>query len=245
MIRTSLLNQINEMIVGTQYFEPSEFIVNTTQQDDKNVLQIQHRFDTAYRFAAWIPNQKSRDKDSYSVDFRIVAQVCPGEISATENVSYVGRRELFTGIQEWLMRVKDEIVATPAYHRATQQQVQLEDTLKELRDLDDAYFSQEEIDRFKSKLDELELKLAENIRNTVEDQNEQKLRIEKLETEISMLKQKLSSHKKRAWAGSLVSRLIQWAEDPICRKVLHSAEHATKTFMLGPVPNKGIATKDA
>lgn len=232
MIRTALLNEIRSMILATNYFEPNEFVINTSKSNDKYILQIQYRFEPSYKFVVWIPNQKSKDTGGYTTDFQISAQTSPGEISEAEHVSYVGKRELFVGIQEWLIRVKDELLATPSHRQASEQKEQLEDILTNLPDFDNEYFSQEEVERLKKNLEELEIRLAENIKNTVTDQKEQKKRIEKLENDINILKAKLSSHKKRAWAGSVSTRLIQWAQDPINRRVLKSGGEAAKTLLL-------------
>jgi hypothetical protein len=245
MIRMALLNEINQIISATNYLEPSEFVVNTSKNNDKYILQIQYRFDPLYKFISWIPNQKSKDKDSYSADFRISAQISPGEISETENVTYVGKNELFNGIKEWLIRVRDELLAAPTHRQTVEQKEQIEDILTQLPNFDDEYFSQEEIEKFKKNLEELEERLAENIRNAVTDQKEQKVRIEKLESEINLLKAKLSSHKKRAWAGNVGTRLIQWAQDPINRKVLKSGEQATKTLLLPAGDNTSETSENA
>lgn len=232
-IRTVLINEINQMILATNYFEANEFIINSTRNNDKYVLQIQYQFDSAYKFIAWIPNQKSKDKDSYSPDYQISATVSPGEIGETEHFYYVGRSKLFDGIKEWLIRVRDELIAVPAHRQVVEQKEQLEDILTQFPNLDsDNYFSQEEVEELKKRLEEMEAKIAENIRNTVTDQKEQKERLEKLENEIKALKVKLTSHKKRAWAGAIGARLIQWAQDPIHRKVLKSGGQEAKTLLL-------------
>jgi hypothetical protein len=243
MLRNALLIEINQMISSITYFSENDFLItNSINKDGMYVLEIEYRFDSNYKFTAWIPKQKS--KESYA-DYKVGTTESPGEISNTEFLAYTGKRDLFNGIQAWLTRVRDDLLAIPKQRQTSDQKAQLDEILTELPELDDEYFSPEEILRLKQKLDELEGRLAENIMMTVTDQKEQKEKLKSLEEDIIMLKGKLGSHKKRGWAGTVSLRLIRWAEDPINQRVLTSGAQATKELLLEAPPSENRSSKSA
>jgi hypothetical protein len=233
MLRTAMLNEIRKSISSDKYFEEDDFLITSTKNNNNNyVLQVQYRFDPKFKFIAWIPDHETKKDEYGSMEFKITTQESPGQMGETERYTYSGKSELLSGISSWVGVVQQELLAIPIYRQAAEQREQLEEILSQFESVGDTYFSQEEAQEMKKRLEELEQRIAENLKNTVTDQTELKTKLQNLESDMNALKEKLASHKKRGWAGAVAVRVLEWAKDPINRKVLTSGAEITKDLLL-------------
>jgi hypothetical protein len=228
-----MLNDVRKAISSNKYFEEDDFLVTSSKNNSNNyVLQIQYRFEPRFKFLAWIPDHETKKDEYGSMEFKITTQESPGQMGETERSTYSGKGELLSGISSWLGAVEQELLAIPIYRQAAEQKEQLEEILTQFESLGDTYFSQEEAQEMKKRLDELEQRIAENLKNTITDQSELKTKLQNLEADMNVLKEKLASHKKRGWAGAVAVRVLEWAKDPVNRKVLTSGAEITKDLLL-------------
>ena len=94
------------------------------------------------------------------------------------------------------------------------------------------YFSRQEAEHLRNRLDELEARLKQNLQDTIEDQTEMQTRIDELANEMSVLKENVDVLNKRGWAKALVTRTFEWAKDPANRKLLNSGAEVAKELLL-------------
>ncbi len=233
MIRTSFLSDINGTISESKYFNINDFSIETAKINEKSeyLLKITYRFSAKYYLFAWIPNQKSKDKDGYSDDFKVQLRTAPGEISEIEEKRASGKAALLGEIKFWVNRIEEDLKTVPLSRLILENKESLENLIEQFENMDDSYFTVEESEKFKLRLDELEERLANNIRENISDKKEQDAKISELENEINTLKQKIDSHSKKAWAGVFVSKSLDWLKNPLNRKILISGAEVAQSIL--------------
>jgi len=96
--------------------------------------------------------------------------------------------------------------AAPLHRHYEAQRDQIEAIVSELGELDDTFFTREEAEQLKQRLDDLEAQLAANIRGAVDEEGLQEIELTSLHDEIEDLKNKTVTRTKSGWARSLARR---------------------------------------
>lgn len=223
MLRAALVRDVLAVLSRKSYFETNDFLLSesTPKNSTKVQINLRYRHDDAYYFNADIPSQKSK-KDEFGTAYLIEGSVCPGEMAYAEKIGVYDKDGLLSAIHDWTVRLHDELSAIPANRQIEEQKRQLEEMLKNFEQLPDEFFSQDEAQQLRQKLDELEKKLVHNIEQTVKDKQELSMKVDAIKADISALKNNLDTHKKKTWVGSLSVRFLNWIKDPTNRQLLKS-----------------------
>lgn len=226
-MRTSFLNEINAVLSNGPFFELTDFkIEQSKHKDGDTLLNITYEPDSSFKVLSRIP--LTRTKVDYSEEFVISANVFPGEINTNEYLTFNGKSKLLAGLAEWRNRVYEELMAIPVLRRSEEQRQQIEKILEDLGDLDESYFTKDEANTLKDRLDDLEARFAESIKMHLDDKTAQEQQLGSLHAEISDLKAKTDTRTKRGWARSFAKRFVEWSEDPENRKLLGTGVEVVK-----------------
>lgn len=229
MLTNNYLATIGKTIEEIATFKRSDFKLNVNPQKiggaDLLTLDISYLYEPRYRFVAKIPGTVNKYNP-------IAITNCPGEVFDNEQFGIESTSMLLPSIRDWLKRVQAEIKNIPIQRELEQQQQQIQDILTKLEDLPNEYFSREEGDSLKQKLDELEARLVDNLKNSEKQESEVRASVAGIVKDMNVLKENIATMNKRSWAGAFTVRALEWLKDPMNRKVLKSGAEVAKDLLL-------------
>lgn len=129
-------------------------------------------------------------------------------------------------IHEWLIRVKEDIL-NPVEKRFIDSEinkfkVEMEHKLEEI---DDSYFTKEEGNELKERLEQLENSILEQ-----SSQKELQTEIVKMKEEIKFLKETINTLSKKKWLRNALIRIWTWARKEENRNLIESSVETIKTI---------------
>ncbi len=230
MIRQHYLTRINDMILEEENwpFRDTDFSVVFKNEQTDQVLEITYRYEPKYAFTARMPLVD--EVVTEPVYAAITAS--PGKIFDKEATASVNAVALEDHIRAWLQRLDDELSSIPVQRQLEEQQQEIDKLCEQLGNIPKDYFSRQEAEYLKGRLDDLEARLTENLRAATEDQTELQTKIDEISNDMSALKDNIDVLNKRGWAKALVTRTFEWAKDPVNRKLLKSGSDVAKDLLL-------------
>jgi len=233
MIRPRLIQDLRAAIDKSNYFVADDFHIDTENtKDQSSNLIVRYRFNESYYLVAVVP--LSANNGPW---FEISMTVKPGSIADTEVLTVGAWDEVVQATQNWLARIHEELQAVPVARELAIQAQDLEDLLRKFADLPDEYFTKTEAADMEARLEQLEERMEEGLREFIDDASQLKLRTVGIRQDIRTLKETLPSLKKQSWAGKLLVRVSGWMRDPDNQRVLKSGSEVARTLLLsGPPP---------
>jgi hypothetical protein len=174
-------------------------------------IKIDTPFTITYKYRPGIVFQistKPGDKTKREISYK------PGTVWANVTMDADDGYDVTGAIREWLYSILELLSLSPVERRIEEQRIKIEEILTSMKEFPNEYFSAEEAEDLKSKLDALEATLTESIRKNATDQKEMQAQLDKLRTEMETLKLTLGSLKKPKWYQSLGTRIGLWMSDP-------------------------------
>jgi hypothetical protein len=159
-------------------------------------------------------------EDKFHID------VSPGESKLVDK-HVVGRPDdVFQHVRNWAQRILAELESEPVVRAFKGRMAGAEQLLADLGvQVDaDADFTAQQMADLASRLDELEKRLADEIRKREADRQKAALEVEELRRQMQVLQDRLpSTPSKVAFGRLMVSRLFRWLDTPETRKLLTDA----------------------
>jgi hypothetical protein len=149
-----------------------------------------------------------------------------------ESYEVSGRGQLVRAVELWRRRLEAELRSAPSERAVRDQEEQIAEFVGEFAAMPDEFFTRDEAEVFRQRLEDFETRFAEHIRANTTDGEELKKRLSQIEQDVSALNDGLSSLTKRGWAGSLANRVFGWLRDPMNRKLLSSGAAVAKELLL-------------
>jgi len=217
LLKLSFRTEIRESL-GKGRFHGEEFLIEQKEHQSSVTLSISYRFDSEFFFRAEIPNIMGQRNEVITISIL----TCPGIMSQKENSMVKESYELLTAINEWTKRVYEELNARPIYRDLAENQEEIEELINRVNELPDEYFTKEEAQEMKHKLDDLEQSFLLKLHEIISDQNDLKKRERELHSEIESLKMTIDLLKKPGWAGTMLIRFSDLFKDSETKKLLRS-----------------------
>jgi len=212
-------------LTKTRYFTEHDFVIVSDGRKDRSIaLKIQYRHEPRFAFTAVLPATFVRDGD-------IFVTAVPGSIAESEQAEVFGKEGLLLRVAQWVEHVRAELKALPTARELERERARIDALIAQVSKLPDEYFTKEEGDRLKARLDELEKRFVENVRTTTKGTGEAKLKIEQLRTEFDMLKATVDVLKKPGWAASFAARCGRWLRDPSNRALLKDGADVARKLL--------------
>ena len=100
----------------------------------------------------------------YGSTFKISCSACPGELTYKEQIEFSDKDAIYDKVKSWLGCIWEEISSNSIVRALGQQQdeirQQVDEMIKNVGDLEDTYFTNEEAEVLKERLDELSKKFG-------------------------------------------------------------------------------------
>ena len=193
-------------------------------------LLVVYRYQPEFIFQVQIPiNKVAVSENRMDYEFRGVRR--PGEITGEENFLYFGIEDLNFGFSNWMDNISEELRSVPVRREIEKQGKVLEEILGRLTDIPDEYFTREEAEDYRSRLDELERRFSEKLRNDAESNGHLEAQIENLRQDVEVLKSKLELLKKPGWMKAMAVRVTSWMSDKDNQKLLKTGADIAKILL--------------
>ncbi|MEJ0029050.1 MAG: hypothetical protein WDO15_01175 [Bacteroidota bacterium] len=246
MVRAKITKLINSRLEG-KYFHFNDFHIKVDDSGYRTVIKIIYEYDAQYELEIIIPNQKStftrQETNALGVgtrtvevfDYEIEGKMCPGKLAFREEFKNRGASGINEALDLWLINLWEDITISPENRIFLAQKEEIEKLKERIGEMPDEYFTVEEGNNIRERLEKIESQLADKLINEVPDETESKKQIEKLHQEIEILKQTIHSLKKSGWFKSFVTKTMSWLSNPSNQKLLK----AGKEILTKMLPENG------
>lgn len=232
MFKASLLEKVKMTVerASSQYVLDDFLITNETVRANSGTgasLTISYRFQPAYKFTATYTG--NRDSNGNNV---ANCRLSPGELSSTESISAIGDNGLISAFSNWLGNLRNELDAVPTFAQIEQQQQEIAEILKQVENLPDEYFTREEAEQLRLKVDELEKMIQRNIQDSAKDEESVKAQISTIKRDFETLKSQIPTLTKKGWSGSFMVRYHNWTKNFGNQNLLKSGVQTVKGLLI-------------
>ena len=182
-------------ILNNDNFLVEDFDIRNIELEDYIKLTINYIYIPNYRFDGYI----YRNTEMFSCDFS------PGIVFSTDSKNDLQKYNFFNAIREWRSNMYNEMKKVPLAREMQRQEEILkkfQENINNIDNLTEEFFTKEEGKELANKLDKLEEMLVNNV-----DSEEE---IEKMHTEIDLLKKQVEVLNKKNWFLSLSTRMFNW-----------------------------------
>lgn len=220
MIRPAVKNKINNLL-GNGYFSSHDFTITSDTDNRGDILTINYLYGE-YSFSAKLPSSTTSRKDDYGTSeyYIIKVEMTPGFIATSETIKFDNFNEFYSGIKQWIERVRDDLSSIPFQRELDKQNKEIENLKEKISDISDEPFTDEEIDKIKEGLNSLEDDFKKRIKDDIQDKTKLKDEIDFLHAEIQALKDLLASLNKPNWYHVASAKIVNWMNNPSNIKLL-------------------------
>lgn len=230
MLRASQKNGITSILNNSNFFDSNDF----EWVENKNNVQIKYKYsEKTYLFSFNIPEKETviPSQSTFNipllnketVDFIFIGYMRPGKISDIENFSLVGLQELHKKIETWLLELDDELIDLRLLKKINKTEEKVEEFFSKVNEItekmEDSFFTKEEAEDLRDKLNNMEKNIIENLEKTINDKTNLEKEIRELKKEIEKLKMSTEKISKKHWAKKCFNKLGEWATNPEKRKL--------------------------
>lgn len=232
MIRGKYYKDIISTIEKHKRFESADFDIKSVKGNrGTTTLTITYSVEPNYKIEFHIPGSKTTDKDSWSSYYNFSGVVCPGPLAYSESFSFKGIEGLYERITEWLNCIWEELVSNPVVKRIEEQQAEINKIVENFENLGDEYFTIDEAEDLKQRLNKLEEDLKEQIEKNTKNKKEAESQIQDLQNDIDTLKQTVESFKKKSWLKGFTGKMFKWTRNSKNRKMLKDGYNVIREFL--------------
>lgn len=227
-LRPAVHAQIKDAIERRGFFLATDFAIVTKssdkESDDSVRLLITYLSNPTFFFNTKIPENKTDAKDGYGLDFDFSIYYSPGEVNDKETSRVRGFAQLIQKILEWVQRIQEDLAASPQARQLQEQRQLIDDMLKQIdeNDSSDKFFTREEAQEWKQRLDDFEKMFNAHIAETATSKEEIKQKTDSLHKDMDTLKNQVDMMQKKGFLRSFMGRFASWLVDPKNRPLLQA-----------------------
>lgn len=176
------------------------------------------------------------DKYYFYLEFKADYSTCkieyvPGSVITKETESIKTQDieyQITEIIRDWLKRVKQEISSRPQERLVDDKLNSLKELLDEkLKSIDDIeYFTKDESDELKRRLDELEEVLVDSVSKNADLKTE----VDKMKKEVRFMKSTVDTLAKKNWLKKTFIKMYQWSQKPDNKEIVKIAFSVLKNI---------------
>ena len=219
MIREMFLSELKRTLSLNDFFSCYDFNIIEEKQ---NTVKIIFLSDDRYYFKFAIPTAKTEMENKYGKDYLYIysATVSPWASAVCEEIGFRRKENLLNAIIEWMKYLKEDLINTPINRKILEHEKKLNEFYEILNNMEDEYLSEEEMNLFVSRIDELEKNMVNNINELNKKAEEKDRIINSLKNEFDTLKEKMDIFNKKGFFKSFASKIMTWSLDPNNQKLI-------------------------
>jgi DNA repair exonuclease SbcCD ATPase subunit len=244
MVRNQTKIEINKTLDEHPYFTATDFNLVVKGK----TISIQYEFEDKFYFRITLPiqtttktikktkppgilgNRSYNEEEDIEV-YKITGKVCPGEMVMEEPLNFEGKNQITSHLWKWLNCIWEELSAGPIKKMIDEQNEEIEKIKSQVNEISDDYFTQEEANELKRKLDTFEEKFKEHIQKSSKKNGDGEKKLRKLEKEIGALKETIGVLNKRTWYKSSISKMYKWIASEGNRNLIKNGTKLLKPLL--------------
>ncbi|MFJ7668393.1 hypothetical protein ACIQXI_14935 [Lysinibacillus sp. NPDC097195] len=198
----TFIREIEHSLIGEHFFL-EDFIIKTVDYTNFVGLDIQYIYLPQYKFEGRI----FKDQGKFHAEF------IPGKVTLTVKKENLSKYEFLSAIREWLTNTYSEMTRTPIERKVKKHDEILKSWQEKIHSMGeegDHFFTKEEGEALRKKLNELEDLLKNEIIENQENKQLQKRDLDKLQNEVNTLREHSKVLSKKNWFLSFSVRLFNW-----------------------------------
>ena len=250
MIRNKTKSDIMNALDNHKYFSATDFRIRIKNQ----TINIKYDFEPKFYFNLSLPVRTSSKTlkttkppgilgtREYEVEkevevYIINAKICPGEMVLVENIKFEGKTQIANEIYKWLNSIWEEMQSIPINKLVEEQNKIIEEIKLKVDGISEEYFTIEEGEDLKTKLDSLEDLLKEKIEEQSEKNENLAKKLKELEEQIDILRDTIFILNKKNWFKSSMTKMYKWISKEDNRKLLKDGVKLLKPLLPESVNN--------
>ncbi len=243
MFRQNIILKIKEQLDKDVNFSSSDFSIKTEYKS----LKIVYEYDNEYFFQVDVPYEISKlsktQKETTTLGmitkhmereyeaYEFSGKIRPGQVAVEERIQFEGPDKIFNYLKTWLENLWVEITIQPQVRKAKELEEQIIDIKSKCENISEDYFTRDEADALKQKLDILEQNFREKLEIEIQDKILLFQALDELHKELEKLKSQTTSLNKKNWFKSFGVKIYTWASKEENRKFLKDTKDFIKPFL--------------
>jgi hypothetical protein len=201
MIRGKLRNEIMRTLDDAP-FSQNDFDLDTSSSYGGSVaVKLTYRYLDTFRFSFNL---------SKTANSQIKVDRCPGAFIENENVTLNDKDEVLSEITDWIRAIKEEMYSSPIAKEFEKTKEKILEMEQKFSNIPDQYFTKEEGDLLKQRLDKVEVEFEEKLREEHETNSNLEREIREMKADMEQLKIQIQALTKQNWFKSFGTKLHGW-----------------------------------
>lgn len=204
MIRRSLLNQIIGKLERYS-FSANEFVIDEWEDviDKETAVSITYRFIEEFKFKFTLPQEEA---ELFQIERK------PGKHVTKDTLRVTSVHSIMNEMDEWLVSIREEMKFMPFTRDFEETKERLAKMEKKFDEVPKEYFSREEGDLLKQRLEEIELKFEEQLKEELDGKEELQKELDKMKADMKELKFQVDILDHRGWLKSFGTKIYNWGK---------------------------------
>jgi len=222
MLRESFKSELEKCLNSNSFFSYFDFEVI---EDEKGVVSIEFLTENKYYFNFKIPTSTSEFEDKYEKkysEYYYKTTISPWISALSENVNFIGKNALFSGIKEWMKYLQEDLLSIPVNRKIQEHENKLNEINEIIETMNNDYLSEDEKEQLVQRIDQLEQNMIKSINELNKKVEEKESLIQSLKSEFEALKEKTEIYNKKNFFKTFAAKIVQWTSDPNNQKILGS-----------------------
>jgi hypothetical protein len=202
MIRNKFLASITKQL-NEFPFSQNDFDINMSESYNGNSIHIKitYRYIEKFNFSFTLPKNSNPE---------INADRCPGAIVENESIILKGKDSLLSSISNWLFAINEEMTYMPFVREFEEAKAKFSVMEEKFNEIPNQYFSKEEGELLKQKLENLEKDFEQKLREEIVSKETLENEIFIMKQDLEQLKSQVDSLNKRGWFKSFGTKIYGW-----------------------------------
>lgn len=243
MLRQTILIKIKEVIDNDSNFSSSDFSFQT----EYKTLKITYEFDNSYYFKMDIPSEISQlsrtEKETSNFgmvtkhkayeyeQYEFSGTISPGQVAIEEKIKFESQENIYKYIKNWLENLWVEITNQPQIRKIKELEEQIIGVKAKFDHVNEDFFTRDEADSLKERLDTLEKRFKEKLEIEIEDKELLIQTLDELHKELEKLKKQTTILNKKNWFKSFGVKMFTWVTKEENRKFLKDSKDFIKPLL--------------
>jgi hypothetical protein len=200
MIRGTLLNDITNKL-NTRPFSQNDFDIHFAKTSIGVNVSIVYRYIDKFVFKFNL----SKDPNT-----KIKVDRSPGDLIENEILTLDHKGDITYELNKWITAVKEEMDIMPFAREFEETKSKILEMEEKFNEVPEKYFTKEESELLKQRLETLEVEFEEKLRKELDDKFNLEYEVRSMKAEMEQLKIQVEILNKRNWIKSFGTKLHGW-----------------------------------
>jgi hypothetical protein len=202
MIRNKFLSSITERLNDNSFsYNDFDIEINEVYSGLQINIKITYRYIEEYTFSFSL---------SKTPDTELTIERTPGKVIMNEKITIKNQNSIPAEITVWVNAIKEEMSYMPFAREFEETKSKILEMEEKFNEVPEKYFTKEESELLKKRLETLEVEFEEKLRKELDDKFNLEYEVRSMKAEMEQLKIQVEILNKRNWIKSFGTKLHGW-----------------------------------